>query len=306
MAQEPDASGAPAPFDAGLTAPLDLTNGAIPPATGGRPLGVAEPAPPEEVTGPTLRDPLAEAKRVIALADGAGLHVRLLGGLSVHARCPEWTARIDRERRDIDLATRSRDRKALSALMEANGYTADRQYNALYGHKQLYFVDTARGRPVDVLIDRMEMCHTFEFGDRLDLEGPTLPLAEMLLSKLQIAHINRKDILDALAVLAEYPLEPTDDGAINVRRITWYTSSDWGWWRTVTGNIDKFRLFYDTEIQPGELDFRRPPRFDVLAQLTALRDAIDAAPKSTRWKLRAQVGDRVQWYQEPEEVGHGR
>ena len=298
MAQEPDASGAPGP--------IDPTTGTLPPAMGGRPLGVAEAPLPEEIAGPTLRDPLAEAKRIIGLAEAARLHVRLLGGLSFHARCPEWTARIDRERRDIDLATRSRDRKALSQLMEANGYTADRQYNALYGHKQLYFVDTARGRPVDVLIDRMEMCHTFEFTDRLDLEGPTLPLAEMLLSKLQIAHINRKDILDALAVLSEYPLAKTDDGAINVDRITGLTSSDWGWWRTVTGNLDKFRLFYDTEIQPGELDFSRPTRFDILEQLAALRAAIDAAPKSTRWKLRAQVGDRVQWYQEPEEVGHGR
>ncbi|HYM83657.1 MAG TPA: hypothetical protein VEY67_05870 [Candidatus Dormibacteraeota bacterium] len=277
-----------------------------PAATGGRPLGAPEPPAPDDVGGPTLRDPLAEAVRLIGLADAAGLQVRLLGGLSFHARCPEWTARIDRERRDIDLATRGRDRKALTALMEANGYSADRQYNALYGHKQLYFVDTLRGRPVDVLIDRMEMCHTFEFADRLTLEGPTLPLAELLLSKMQIAHINRKDILDALALLSEYPLADGDSGSINVRRITGLTSSDWGWWRTVTGNLDKFRLFHATEIQPGELDFRRPPRLDVGEQLAALRAAIDAAPKSTRWKLRAQVGERVQWYEEPEEVGHGR
>ena len=74
----------------------------------------------------------------------------------------------------------------------------------------------------------------------------------------------------------------------------------------MTGNLDRFRLFHDTEIQPGELDFRRPARFEVNAQIGALRAAIDAQPKSTRWKLRAQVGDRVQWFQEPEEVGHDR
>ena len=159
---------------------------------------------------------------------------------------------------------------------------------------------------MDVLIDRLEMCHTFEFLDRLALNGPTLPFAEMLLSKLQIAHINRKDILDALALLSEHPLEPRDGDAINVARITGLTSMDWGWWRTVTLNVDKFRRFYHDDMQPDELDFRRPPRFDVAAQLVGLRAAIDAAPKSMRWKLRARVGDRVQWYQEPEEVGHGR
>ena len=259
-----------------------------------------------ESAGSTLRDPLAEAIRLIGLAESAGLQVRLLGGLAFHARAPEWTARIERDRRDIDLATRSLDRKGFSQLLEANGYAGDRQYNALYGHKQLYFVDVARGRPIDVLIDRMEMCHTFVFADRLDLDGPTLPLAEMLLSKLQIAHINRKDILDALAILSEYPLGRTDRAAINVDRITALTSSDWGWWRTMIGNIDKFSLFHDAELQPGELDFHRPPRFDVPSQLATLRAAIDAKPKSARWKLRAQVGDRVRWFQEPEEVGHGR
>jgi hypothetical protein len=275
-------------------------------ATGGREPASPEPEAPADPGGPTLRDPLAEALRIIGLADARGLQVRLMGGLSFHARCPEWTARIDRERRDIDLATRSKDRKALGQLMDAEGYQGDRQYNALYGHKQLYYVDALRGRPVDVLIDRMEMCHRFEFADRLGADRPTVPLAEMLLSKLQIARINRKDILDALALLSEYPIGKGDAGTINVDRITSYTSADWGWWRTLTGNLDKMRLLFNTEIQPGELDFRRPPKLEVTAQVAALRAAIDAAPKSMKWKMRSQVGDRVQWFEEPEEVGHGR
>ena len=277
-----------------------------PVATAGRPVGAPASEAPTGPTGPTLRDPLAEALRLIELADGAGLLVRLMGGLSFHARCREWTARVERERRDIDLATRSRDRKALTSLMESQGYTADRHYNALYGHKQMYFVDEARGRPVDVLIDRMEMCHRFEFADRLVVDRPTVPLAEMLLSKLQIAHINRKDVLEALALMADHPIAPGDHGTINVSRIVGLTSGDWGWWRTITGNLDKLRLFYNTDLQAGELDFGRPPRLDVLAQLATLRGAIDAAPKSARWKLRSQVGERVQWFEEPEEVGHGR
>lgn len=262
--------------------------------------------PAAETSGQTLQDPLAEAVRLIALTDAAGLQVRLMGGLSFHYRCPEWTARIDRDGRDIDLATRSRDRKALTALLEASGYAGDRQYNALYGHKQLYFVDPEHSRPVDVLIDRMEMCHRFELADRLSVDSPTVPLAEMLLSKVQIAKINRKDLLDALALLSEFALGPNDDGTINVGRIVGLTSNDWGWWRTVTGNLDRLRTFVNADLRPGELEFGRPPRFDVLAQIASLRAAIDAAPKSTRWKLRAQVGERVQWYQEPEEVGHGR
>jgi len=256
----------------------------------------------------TLRDPLGEALRIIELGERGGIEVRLMGGLAFHALCREWTARIDRDGRDMDLATRSRDRKALTDLLVAEGYLPDRQYNALYGHKQLYFVDPEWNRPVDVLIDRLEMCHTFEFGDRLAISVPTLPPAELLLSKLQVVKINRKDVLDALALLAEYPLAGDDAGgaAISLSRVTSYTSADWGWWRTVTGNLDKLDAFLASDLRAGDLDFGRETRFDPGAEVAELRAAIDAAPKSMRWKMRARVGERMPWYEEPEEVGHGR
>ncbi len=230
-----------------------------------------------------------------------------MGGLAFHARCREWTALVDRKRRDIDLATRSKDRKALTDMMAGAGYTPDRQYNALYGHKQLYFVDEARERPVDVLVDRLEMCHRFEFADRLKVGGVTLPPAELLLSKLQVVKINRKDVLDALALMSEYPLADGDEGgdAISLRRITGLTSNDWGWWRTVTGNLERLDSMLGS-LQPGELEFGRPSRFQPAAQIAAIRAAIDGAQKSPRWRLRSRIGDRLTWYQEPEEVGHGR
>ncbi len=243
---------------------------------------------------------------MIALADGQGLQVRLMGGLAFHARCPDWTARINRSGRDLDLATRSKDRKALAVLLVANGYTADKQYNALYGHKQLYFVDVPHERPVDVLVDALEMCHKFSFAHRLDVTETTLPPADLLLSKLQVVKINRKDVLDLLALLSDVPLADDDAGgqAISLRRVTEFTSNDWGWWRTATGNLDKLTAFLDHDIADGELDFGRPPRLDVRSQVATLRAAIDAAPKSARWKLRSRAGDHMAWYVEPEEVGH--
>jgi len=262
----------------------------------------------------TLDDPLAEALRIVDLASARSLLIRLMGGLAFHAQAPSWTARVSRDGRDIDLATRGADRKGVAELLAEEGYTPDRQYNALYGHKQLYFVDEAHGRPVDVLVDRLEMCHTFEFRDRLAAASPTLPLAELLLSKLQVVKITRKDVLDALILLAEHPLAEGDgapdvtDGAatISTGRIAELAAADWGWWRTIIGNLDKLREFATTELADGDLDTGRSLREDPLAQLDRLRAAIDAATKSTRWKMRARVGDRVPWYQEPEEVGHGR
>jgi hypothetical protein len=251
----------------------------------------------------THQDPLEEALRLIGFATERGLQVRLMGGLAFHAVAPEWRAPIDREGRDIDLATRSRDRKGLMELLSESGYTADRRHNAVHGHKQLYFVDTERDRPVDVLIERFEMCHVFEFGDRLSVSSPTIPLAELLLSKLQIAKINRKDILDASVLLAEQPLT-TDDTGINTTRILALTSNDWGWWRTVGGNLSRLDAFIETDVAPGELDTGRSPRFDVGQHVRELHRMIDESPKSLRWKTRARVGDRVLWYHDPEELAH--
>ena len=251
----------------------------------------------------TLDNPLDEAKRLISLADERGLQVRLMGGLAFHALVPEWNAPVDREGRDIDLATRHADRRGVIDLLGAQGYEGDRRYNAVHGHKQLYYVDIERQRPVDVLIERFEMCHVFEFGDRLGRTGLTLPAAELFLSKVQIARINRKDMVDVLVLLSEVDIT-TDDAGLNIDRITSITSNDWGWWRTVIGNLDAIRHLIAGGLEPDVLDLGRPPRHSAAVQLDEVRRHIDMAPKSVRWKTRARVGDRMSWYHEPEEIGH--
>ena len=263
----------------------------------------------------TLQDPLAESMRIVDLADQRGLQVRLMGGMGIRAHAPDWPARTRRVEVDLDFATRSKDRGAFYELLEAEGYTPDKRHNALFGGKQAYFVDVPRRRPVDVLVDSLEMCHRMEFADRLALSTPTLPLAELLLSKLQVVKINKKDVLDALVLLAEHPLGQNDGaldsrfglGAINVPRVLSLTSNDWGWWRTVTGNLDVLDRYLMTEATPEDLDLNngRAVLFDPMEQIASLREAINAAPKSTRWKLRARVGERATWYNEPEEMGHG-
>ncbi len=264
-------------------------------------------------TSRTLEDPLAEALRIVDAAEQRGLLLRLMGGMAVRAHAPDWTHRTRRREVDLDFATRSKDRAAVMQLLEREGYTPDKRHNAMFGREQAYFVDEARSRPVDLLVDKLQMCHKLDFSDRLAASKPTLPVADLLLSKLQIVKINKKDVLDALVLLAEHPLGPDDGaadssagiGAISLPRILSFTSNDWGWWRTATGNLEKLQQFLDTDFVVGDLDVgARAVRYDAKSQVAALRAAIDAAPKSTRWKLRARVGERQAWYQEPEEVGH--
>jgi hypothetical protein len=241
---------------------------------------------------------------VLALAESQRLQVRLMGGLAFHARVPGWAAPIERPRRDIDLVTRHEERSRLIELLGAAGYSGDRQYNALHGHKQLYFEDRVRGRSLDVIVDRLEMCHRLELRDRLSLAGLTLPLADLLLSKLQIVRINRKDVLDILVLLRHYALGDDDDAQISLPRIAELTSTDWGWWRTVTGNLAALEAIVQGDFDPTDVDTRSSTAFDLASQLRSLHSAVGAAPKSAGWRLRAAVGDRVRWYQEPEEVVH--
>jgi len=75
----------------------------------------------------------------------------------------------------------------------------------------------------------------------------------------------------------------------------------------VTGNLDKLDQYLATDVQPEDLDLGtgEAVKFEPAAQIAALRKAIEDAPKSTKWKLRARVGERVAWYVEPEEMEHG-
>lgn len=230
-----------------------------------------------------------------------------MGGLAFQARAPGGeggAGRAGTARRDIDLATRAADARALTRMLSEAGYEADTHYNALYGRKQLYFLDAAHDRPVDVLIDALEMCHRLEFRERLTVDHPTLPLADLLLTKLQVVQLTQKDALDALLLLGGFPLADHDAQAINVGRVISLTSTDWGWWRTTTENLARLQELADPGGGEGQGLGEGSLRFDPRGQISALLAAIEQAPKSQRWRLRARVGDRVRWYSEPEEVPH--
>ena len=49
-----------------------------------------------------------------------------------------------------------------------------------------------------------------------------------------------------------------------------------------------------------------PPHasFDPIAQAKALAEVAESVPKGMKWQLRARVGDKVRWYELPEEVAH--
>lgn len=226
---------------------------------------------------------------LVASGDDRGIPLRLIGGLAVEHVCPGYR-RETTEDRDVDVVALSRTRRELTLLLSERGLEADRERNAIFGHRQLYFSDPAEGFAVDVLLDRIQMCHTLDMRDRLESSTPTIPSADLLLSKLQIVEINQKDLADAAALLSSLPLTDDDTG-ISLKRVAEVVASDWGWYRTSRGTLE---LLHDW---PGEPDARLDPGI----QARRLSELMESWPKTGRWKWRARIGERKRWYELPRE-----
>jgi hypothetical protein len=246
----------------------------------------------DAATTRTLPDVAEEGARLAEAARAASLALRLVGGVAFWVRCPSARrAPLAREYGDVDFVGRSADRRAIAEFMTSQGYEADKLFNALHGATRLNFHDPERGRPVDVLLDRFSMAHELDLEERLETGSTSLSLADLLLTKLQVVDLNRKDLLDIAALLLDHDLAELD-----VSRILDVTHSDWGFEHTI------HRTLSALQERLGELGLSADAAATVSERAAELRAALDAAPKSTAWKLRARVGERMRWYAVPEEA----
>jgi hypothetical protein len=260
--------------------------------------GQASPAGPAD-------DPLPEAVALAQGATDAGLGLKLLGGLAVRVLCPAFPPR-QRAGQDMDFACLSKGRKNVVSYLERSGCEPDRRFNNLNGDRQMYF-NAPSGRPIDVMVDRLTMCHTLDFRPSFGRLPLTVDAVDVLLSKLQIVELNEKDARDTLHLLSGVPVSGSGatapDGSsaeIDSDRFAKVLAADWGWWRTVTGNLKKLPHL---AVEHPELIPPDPP-LDPIAQSEYLLQLASSTPKGVKWKLRANVGDRVRWYELPEEVDH--
>jgi hypothetical protein len=259
-------------------------------------------------TDPSLRLAIheripSEAVRLIEAASAGSLMLRVTGSVAVRLHSGELAPNIDalgrRMFRDIDFWSYSKEQQGVERLFAANGYVSDPQMKHAreWGVKRLIFEHPETHVHVDVFMDELVMSHTIDFKGRLALDSPTVPLADLLLSKLQIHEITENDLIDMAILLAAHDFGPGDREQIDLDHITGLLRANWGFCHTTIGNIEKC----DEALK----------RFDVLApglvatvreRLGTMKDQIEATPKSTKWKLRARIGTRAPWYETVEEV----
>lgn len=247
-----------------------------------------------------LADPVLEADRILAAAEQQGVVVRLIGGLAVQSLAQIEDGRLTRAYKDIDLVALKGQGKAVTLLMEALGYRGNMQFNTMQGHERLLFYDDPNQRQVDVFIGAFQMCHRIPITERVTHHARTVPPAELLLTKLQVFNLNEKDLRDLVQLLLGLELEESaSPGAdsIDLSVVARLCANDWGLWRTSQLNLERIA----SGVATYGLDTPHEQR--VLAAVAVLQQRLNDEPKSRAWRLRDRVGDRKQWYEDPEEIG---
>jgi hypothetical protein len=243
------------------------------------------------------------AAALVEEAGARGHLLRLVGSTGIRLHCPPAAAALDRLGRpakDIDVICRHEDRKGLRRLLEERGWQVDRDLLVAMEGRRYAFRHPASGLELDLFVDRLEFCHTIELRERLGRREVTAPVEDLLLQKLQIVRQTVTDRMDAAALLATHPVAPRSGPSagpvavgesIDAGYVAGLLARDWGFHHTATANLATLR-----DGPPGN-----GTGATVRARAEALLAAIAAAPKSARWRARARVGERLQWWQDVDE-----
>jgi hypothetical protein len=241
---------------------------------------------------PRLED---EARRILQASSDKKVVLKLIGGVAIAMRCPSASREgLRRDYVDMDLVGHEKQSKAIKNFFAEMEYQPRERFNALNGRKRLIFNDLVNQRRVDIFLDVFEMCHRFDFAERVELEALTLPLADLLVTKLQIVQINDKDLRDMTTLIMDHDVGSGDGETINGSYMARLCSNDWGVYKTFTSNLSRLEVSLDGYgLSSSEKDRAR-------ATIRRLADLIEKEPKSLAWKLRARVGERKTWYELPE------
>jgi hypothetical protein len=249
-------------------------------------------------------DFVQEAKSIVEKAQAYGVFLRVLGATAFRIHCPEYIdihIAMGRELSDIDFASYAKEGKKVEEFFTRHQFNTDRKQAALtpglFEGRHIY-ESPVNGLHVDIFEDKLNMCHVVSFHNRLQIDTPTIPLAELTLEKVQIIRINEKDVKDMLMLFAAHPVGDHDNETINGKYIADIMSKDWGFYHTSTMNLGKIRSGierYQTFFKPQDVQ-------NIASRIDLLVKMIEQAPKSLKWKTRAAVGTRMQWYNDVEEV----
>lgn len=245
---------------------------------------------------------ISNAKRLIEIANKNEFALRVMGALAFRIHCPNFAhlLKATREITDVDFVAYIKQQHQVENMMKEEGF--ERRLTGvagLAGWRRIFY-DQKNSIVIEVFLDKLEMCHDINFKNRLEVDYPTIPLAEMLLEKIQIVEINEKDVKDAIILLREHEVGDNDKETVNSTYISKILSNDWGFYYTATTNLKKIRkLLGQYEKLVGNEKGLIESRTD------SLLESIEKHPKSIGWKMRAKIGTKSPWYRKVESYRDG-
>ncbi len=247
--------------------------------------------------GRTFSDVANDGLRILNEAETRGAILRLIGGAAIWLHTQNYSELFDilqRPTGDLDFVGYKKHSGIVKNTMAELGFRPNEQLNAFHGHKrQLWYTPDGQ---IDIVFSVFEMCHVISFEKRLEVDKPTVPVSDLLMSKIQIVNLNDKDVKDILILLREHRISDTDTDSINSGYIGRLLSDDWGFYYTTTQNLQKvLGLLPNYRLSPDDVG-------DISQKVSTLKERIDAVPKSFGWRMREKVGTKKKWYNDVEEV----
>ncbi len=238
---------------------------------------------------------LEAASQIIDTAEKSGVRLRLLGGLAFKRLCPSsMNSRYFRENKDIDLMGKREDSRKIVKIMEALGYKPREIFNKLNMGQRLIYYDMDNRRRVDLFLDEFVMCHKFNFKENILAGTYTLPITQLMMTKLQVVEKTEKEYKDLIVAFYDFDVTAGADG-IRGDEIADLCSKDWGVYTTFMKSLEAL-VAKARELDDSERD-------QVVARVQKLVTMMEAEPKSFGWKMRARIGERQRWYELPERDG---
>ena len=242
-----------------------------------------------------------ETLKIIDYFQKNNVIIRIMGAIAFRIHCNgslELFKALERNLTDIDLVSYSKYTREVVKLMENLNYLADKHMRMMMQLLDRYtFKNEATGYHVDVFFDKLPMSHTIDFKNRLEIDYPTIPLAELLLEKMQIVQLTEKDIKDTIILLLTHDIGDNDKETINGKYVAKVLANDWGFYYTVTTNLNKVK-----EYAPNFKILNNEQLEKINTQTNSMLNIIENEPKSMGWKIRSKIGMKKKWYNEVESL----
>ncbi len=208
---------------------------------------------------------------------------------------------------DLDVIAYSHQKKQVDNFLIKNmELKPNIVLNSLFGGQRSIYHHRKGNYFIDVFFDKLEFSHDIIFGSkpghgRLELDYPTITLADLVLEKTQINRINRKDIVDLMILFMGHEVGISQEKeSIDGEYISSVLSDDWGFWYDAVTNLNKVKEFADNMSSTKKIE--KDDHDLIITRIDEILKMINETPKSKKWLKRDKSGTSKPWYREVEEI----